>query len=630
MGLKYCLETPRPWQKLQDGLHRFHRAVHLHFFFKSQDQDTDSASDNSDADRNATYIPSLYRPSEWNPPIVNRDAERALHKFDQRLTAIEKNLPKFRKYNLTPSQRYVLKELARRSDLVVFPTDKGLGPSISNRTHYIRQVLTEHLLNSENYSFIPPDNVETELAAQRARFLAIYGEWSETLPSEAEETYFKRALKKSKLDATRTPQIYGMYKVHKTGAPKMRPVVSCINSIPEIFSKWVDYWLKKIVRSILPTYLRDTEDLMRKLEERFPNGLPAGAKLFSVDAVGMYANIDTNHGVEVLTTWLREHGDQLPRATPVDFLIDALSEIMKNNILQFGDTVWRQTKGCAMGTSAAVNYAYLYVGLLEIQRLLPQYQTSLLFFKRFIDDGIGVWLDPPGEPNSWQRFFACLNNWGQLRWTCDGHVNSLVFMDLNLSIGPGRKIVYSTYQKEMNLYLYIPPGSAHPKNMIRDLVYGRLRAYWLQNTYKKDFYRMAGLLARRLIVRGYTLEYLLPFFQAAEARLTNLLRTGPRRNPDVSNAGPGTTKNAEQTKPLFFHLQFHPRGIQRKQIREAYNDTLAPLLESERRLIVAVSRPRNLRDRVCSTRLPDVTDNNPSDFIICGDNSHSPQILPEG
>jgi hypothetical protein len=119
--------------------------------------------------------------------------------------------------------------------------------------------------------------------------------------------------------------------------------------------------------------------------------LPAGAKLFSVDAIGAYTNIDTDHGVEVLTTWLCNYGADLPCATPIDFLIKALSKIMHNNILQFGNIAWHQTpQGCAMGKSAAVNYAYLYDGLLEVQCLLPQYQSSLLFFKRFIDNGIGI------------------------------------------------------------------------------------------------------------------------------------------------------------------------------------------------------------------------------------------------
>jgi hypothetical protein len=44
---------------------------------------------------------------------------------------------------------------------------------------------------------------------------------------------------------------------------------------------------------------------------------------------------------------------------PVDFIIEALAEIMCSNIFQFGDTFWKQTPGCAMGTSAVVNYAHL-------------------------------------------------------------------------------------------------------------------------------------------------------------------------------------------------------------------------------------------------------------------------------
>jgi hypothetical protein len=43
-----------------------------------------------------------------------------------------------------------------------------------------------------------------------------------------------------------------------------------------------------------------------------------------------------------------------------------------------------------MGISAAVNYTYLYVGLLEVKHLIPCYETCLSFFKQFIDDGIGV------------------------------------------------------------------------------------------------------------------------------------------------------------------------------------------------------------------------------------------------
>jgi hypothetical protein len=623
MGLKFCIESPRPNQRIDASILRFQRSVRLHFWFKDKDGDSDNESipDGDDPDANVKYIPSLYIPSYWEPPAKNDAAEFALAEFDTKLNDFRRALPKHRRHNLSPSQRNVIRELQNRPDLVIFQTDKNLGPSLSERPQYIREVLTTHLLDDANYEYLSPATAVLELQKQRDNFLKIYKILEHTLRSEAESVYFKRATKQNHLNQTRVPQIYGIYKVHKEQL-KTRPVISSVNSIPEIFSKHIDYWLKKVVGKLLPTYIKDAEHLIRDLKQTFPNGLPAGARLFSVDAVGMYSNIDTDHGVEVLTRWLTQWRAELPDSMPVDFILASLEEIMTNNIFQFGDTYWRQRRGCAMGTSSAVNYACLYVGLLEVRRLLPRYNDHLLFYRRFIDDGIGVWIDTPGDPFAWRSFMQCLNNWGSLKWTCDGHVDSLIFLDLELSIARDRTIHYKSYQKPMNLYLYIPPGSAHPSNMIYGLIYGRLRAYRLQNTATNDYHRMAILLARRLCARGYSLHTLLPYFQKAATRL---LASDPRRILDPTNLP--QIENDTEDKPMIFHLPHHPRGITRQQVRDAYSATLGPLIP-ERRLLIAVSRPKNIRDRVCRTRLSDIPGDNPSDFIIPGDDTMSPQILP--
>jgi hypothetical protein len=153
-------------------------------------------------------------------------------------------------------------------------------------------MINEHLSNAANFERIPNDQVKSELDRQQKRFLELYRKHQHSLPTEAKEVYFKRATQDTFLQATRVPQLYGLCKVHKTKT-SMRPVVSCVNSVPEIFSKHADYWLKKLVSDILPTYIRDSAHLISGLTSTFPHGLPPGAKLFSVDAVGMYANIDT-------------------------------------------------------------------------------------------------------------------------------------------------------------------------------------------------------------------------------------------------------------------------------------------------------------------------------------------------
>jgi hypothetical protein len=261
-----------------------------------------------------------------------------------------------------------------------------------------------------------------------------------------------------------------------------------------------------------------------------------------------------------------------------------------------------------------------------VQRLLPRYERCLLFFKRFINDGIGVWLPPSNDQLTWDAFLRCLNQWGTLRWTCDGRVNSLIFLDLQISIGPNCHLIFKTYQKPMNLYLYIPPGSVHPGKMLRSLNFGGLRAYWLQNTHLRDFYAMAVLLVRRLIARRYLFPTLKPLFEETSVRLQAQLsqrRAIPRQPPDP---------NDPAKKPIIFHSEYHPRRIQLSQVRQVYSGTLAPFLP-DRNLILAVSCPWNLRDRVCITQLPDVPGENPWDLIttnIGRDRTSSPRILPTG
>mgnify|MGYP000231981960 CR=1 FL=1 len=209
----------------------------------------DSVSLDPDDPSTVTYIPSLYLPSTWAPPPSFDKVELAFGNFDAKLNEMKRALPRNRRHNLSPSQRNVVSELRNHTDLVIFQTDKNLGPSITERTKYIRNVLQTHLTNEENYELLSHATARRELQKQRDKFLEIYSDMGHFLPSEAEEVYFKRAMTKTHLGQTRVPQIYGIYKVHKEDI-KPRPVISSDNRIPEIFSKHVDYWLNNIVDTL--------------------------------------------------------------------------------------------------------------------------------------------------------------------------------------------------------------------------------------------------------------------------------------------------------------------------------------------------------------------------------------------
>jgi len=91
--------------------------------------------------------------------------------------------------------------------------------------------------------------------------------------------------------------------------------------------------------------------------------------------------------------------------------------------------------------------------------------------------------------------------------------------------------------------------------------------------------------------------------------LKRLLPTSPRppapvRPARISKPVPtgSLTTDDPSPKPLIFHLKYHPRGISRQQVRTAYSEMLESLMP-ERHLLIAVSRPKNLKDRLCSTIL---------------------------
>jgi hypothetical protein len=147
-----------------------------------------------------------------------------------------------------------------------------------------------------------------------------------------------------------------------------------------------------------------------------------------------------------------------------------------------------------MGTSCACAYATLYWAYMERKHLIPRWKQNLPFLKRFIDDKFGIWL---GTNEEFKSFVEEINSYSQLQWTTDGLNTSIDFLDLTIRIGRNGCITTTTFQKPTNLHLYLPPNSAHPPGVIKSLIYGNLRCYWLQNTHIEDYITIAKQFANR-------------------------------------------------------------------------------------------------------------------------------------
>ncbi len=120
-----------------------------------------------------------------------------------------------------------------------------------------------------------------------------------------------------------------------------------------------------------------------------------------------------------------------------------------------------------------------------MKTLLPNFKPNLLFLRRYIDDIFGIWVLIDSSI-TWASFKHSLNNFGILRWDISKLTYSLGYLDIELTIMDGR-IITKTFQKEMNLYQYLPPHSAHPPLMLCGMIYSLMKSYYHQNTLHSDY-----------------------------------------------------------------------------------------------------------------------------------------------
>ena len=597
LGLNYTI-IPKQLSTTTDTFDRLRQDVRRKYHLLDAEPNTDQYGPD--------YIPGLYIKSDYKFKPAPEDIEQAIDAFETAITSAQKRISTRQrpKPNLSLPQQSLLQFLRRHDKYIVIESDKGLGPAILDRTFYFERGCSEHLGNRRNYKIITKLQANTKMRFLHMQFdswMRIYywdqyyarknGEpFDEEGPvgiTDAEGTFLLRAVQRN---PDKLAKFRMTLKVHKIPF-KFRPIVSCCGTFMNDWSRWLDYQLQKC-KPFIPTYIRDGQQVLDELALLV---LTPRHRIFVADANSMYNNIDTDHAIMVISAWLDEIGALIDDDFfPVEAIKAAMTIIMRNNIFEWGTLTFLQLIGTAMGTSAACMWATMYYGYHETKVLLPKYGSHLLYFKRFIDDIIGIWL-VEDDSTTWTNFKADVNDFGILTWEIEEPGMSVNFLDMTLTIN-GSKIDSRTYQKPMNLYLYLPPMSAHSPSVIKGTIYGLLSRYFAQNTYRKDYIHFVVLLYRRLLDRGWTREQIYPIFVDAATRI---------ESKPTSNTPP-SKKDASSDDALFIHLQYHPYDIARQDIRRLYDEHLSKTLENSIRVTcptIAYSRLRNISEYVTQAKL---------------------------
>ena len=531
-GLKFIPRPSKPmlWPTIRDtALPRFSRDLQVKCFMAGKGTDVE-------------FNPRLYIRSKWKPKPGSNPSGLL-----ERIDDFQKCLKSHSKHaltssNLPPHQRRALEFLRNNRDYLVIRCDKNLGPAIIERDQYIRLILRDHLSDVKTYTRLSKDEASQCDSTVRHHIRAWIESYA-TVLSKNERKFISHHLKLSEKDPFSV--FYGMAKVHKTPL-KTRPVVSYSGSTCWALGVWIDSKLQKVAKQ-QASYFKDSfalNDELRKLSLQ-PNDY-----IFTADAVAMYTNIPTEKALRIISKLLLS---RFADEVPAEAVMKALEIVMRNNIFTFGDMFFKQNTGTAMGAPPAPPWANIFMAISENQ-FLP-YHSNLIFYRRFIDDVIGIWRND-GIKRKWDFFKSKLNNpFFGLEWEISDLGKSCTYMDLNIQI-TGNRVTTSLYEKPNNLHLFIPAKSCHPPGLLKGMIFGMIYRIQKLCSCKRDQEKRIKEYYRSLLCRGYERETLHPIFNTALQKKQK-------------------HQSRDQKSQVFFHVKYHPKNTPPSTIQKLWRQKIA-------------------------------------------------------
>ena len=429
-------------------------------------------------------------------PILRDSCNQAIENYvystkdnlDQQLP----NICKTNDYNLTKAQKQALKSLKNKQNLLTIkPADKNLGLVIMNTDDYITQCI-RHLSNPETYRQVdsfPTDTIQKIIDDVLIAYKAHIQGYSKPLYS-----YLQPKTKHS-----RTPQFYGIPKVHKEFEllPPIRPIVAHTQSILSPTAHLIDHILQPLAQSY-PDYIQNSTALILQLQDVT---IPTDALLVTIDVVSLYPSIPQTECLQIIYEEMFSHRDLL--LLDPNLIMRLLHLNINNNYFKFANFTFQQIQGTAMGASFSPTAANIFMSIL-LRNFIRTQPIQPILLKRYIDDILMIW---PANMDI-HNFMTTLNNYHpNIKFTYTCSQTSVDFLDVTI-YKKHTALATKTYQKQQNLYQYLHYTSVHPKAVHKGLIIGECIRYVRTNTEKVDFEALLKLFTIRLLKRHYPRQFI--------------------------------------------------------------------------------------------------------------------------
>ena len=255
---------------------------------------------------------------------------------------------------------------------------------------------------------------------------------------------------------------------------KIRPIIGGPASPTSNLSKLIDKLLKPFMMN-LPSYVRDSTDLLRQAQQ-WESDPDEEYVLLTMDISNMYMNVSEELGIQAIKFFVEKNPELLHHRFSLDFIVEAVQIVLRNNISYFDGTYKRQTHGCAMGSHKSPPYASLAVGYIEHKADKEFRVTKSPAFadfvrkmlRRFLDDVFLKWKMSLGNP---MDFYNTFNNIDEkIQFTIETG-NKIPFLDISFELAANGSLETDIYYKETDTHNYVQFGSFHPRKTLTNIPY---------------------------------------------------------------------------------------------------------------------------------------------------------------
>ena len=381
-----------------------------------------------------------------------------------------------------------MKELSEREDIIITKADKGGAVVIVDVKDYIKEA-ERQLNNTENYRKLQEDPTATNMK----------------LVNDTIERFKKQKLINEKVaeglkrNDPKTAKFYLRPKIHKEGNPG-RPVVKSVNCHTANISKYVDYHLQPIVKEI-PSYVKDTQDFLKKLEK--VKDIPLESLLVTFDVKSLYTNIPNNEGIKAVKESYEKYKE---KTVSTKVIITFLSLILALNNFVFNCTHYLQTMGCAMGTICAPSYANIVMANFEAKHIYPYIKEKSLLYLRYIDDIFMIW---KGTKVELITFIKELNEKHKtIKFDFQISPRKIAFLDAMLYKNENNNIKTTLYRKPTDQQAFLHAKSEHPRSLKNSIPHSQaLRLKTICST-STEFDKICAIIKQKFLDRQYKEEVL--------------------------------------------------------------------------------------------------------------------------